>query len=105
MEPKIRYWYENGQKYSEIYRVNGQSHRTDGPAYISWHENGQKHSEIYLVDGKRHRIDGPAVTRWYENGQRYEEYWIHNKRYTKEDFEASWEYQSYLFDLEVADNF
>jgi len=105
MEPEVRYWL-NGRRQSKIYRVNNQPHRIDGPAVTRWHEDGNKESEIYLVNGVWHRIDGPARTWWDKNGNKQsEEYRINGEYYTKEEFEASWEYQFYLFDLEVADNF
>jgi len=73
---------------------------------VTYWLNGQKKSESYLVNGIWHRTDGPAVTWWFGNGQKvYEEYWINGQQYSKEDFETSWEHQSYLFDLKVADSF
>jgi len=105
MKPEIRYW-ANGNKQSEIYRVNNQPHRIDDPAVTWWYKDGQKESKSYIVNGEFHRIDGPAIIGWHYNGQKEEEeYWINGKEYTKEEFEASWEHQSYLFDLEVAENF
>jgi len=105
MEPKVTYW-DNGQVEFESYYINSELHRIDGPAYTNWYENGNKEFEAYYINDELHRINGPAITRWDENGQKYyEAYYINNKEYSKEDFEASWEHQSYLFDLEVAENF
>jgi hypothetical protein len=50
--------------------VNGQLHRTEGPAII-W-ENGR---EKWFCQGKCHRIGGPAIK--YEFGG--EEWWLHNQ--------------------------
>jgi hypothetical protein len=51
--------------------VNGQRHRTDGPAIE--YPNGSK---SWWVNGKPHRIDGPAdgTKEWYMNGVKYEEH-------------------------------
>ena len=74
--------------------VNGELHRTDGPAYI-----GADGSTAYYVNGQRHRTDGPAVIKadgtkkYWVNGQLHrtdgpaiigadgtKEYWINGKR-------------------------
>lgn len=50
--------------------LNGQYHRTDGPA-IEW-KDGYK---AWFLNGKRHRIDGPAIEtangrkEWFLNGK------------------------------------
>jgi len=83
------------------YRLNGELHREDGPAY----DNGQWKKEWYL-HGKLHREGGPALcTRignwWYYNGElhcetgpavdcantngdKMEEYYIHGKLHRKD---------------------
>jgi len=77
--------------------LNGNLHRTDGPAveYVSgskeWYLNGNLHrtdgpavelasgSKFWYFNGKRHREDGPAVEYsdgskfWYLNGVPYSE--------------------------------
>jgi hypothetical protein len=77
--------------------LNGNLHRTDGPAieYVSgskeWYLNGNLHrtdgpavelasgSKCWYLNGKRHREDGPAVEYsdgskyWYLNGVPYSE--------------------------------
>jgi hypothetical protein len=58
--------------------VNGERHRTDGPA-IEW-SDGEK---FWYVNGKRHRIDGPA-SEW-RNGDK--QWFINGKEYTKEEYE------------------
>jgi len=57
--PAITYWYKNGRKWIEEYRVNGKLHRNslEGPAYTRWHGNGQKYYEAYWVDGKQVNIE------------------------------------------------
>ena len=47
--------------------LNGQLHRTDGPAYV----DGDY--QVWYLNGQRHRTDGPAVVHgnyqvWYLNG-------------------------------------
>jgi len=82
-------WYNNGQKYSEEYWVNGEYHRnpTLGSAITVWHRNGQKSSEVYWVNGEYHRnpLEGPAVTRWNTNGQKSSEgYWVNGERHLRD---------------------
>ena len=82
------------------YRLNGNLHRTDGPA-IEW-ETGDKEWWIdgklhrldgpafelangdkeWLVDGKLHRLDGPAVE-WVDGSK---EWWIDGTKYSGNDF-------------------
>jgi antitoxin component YwqK of YwqJK toxin-antitoxin module len=84
--PLIKY-YNNGQKESEHYIVNGQHHREDGPAHQRWYINGQKEFERYFINGKWHRENGPAVQLWYDNGQKQTEYYyINDKEYSREDW-------------------
>ena len=45
--------YDNGTK---KWYLNGQLHRTDGPA-IEWADG----SKFWYLNGKRHREDGPAI--------------------------------------------
>jgi len=35
---------------------------------IDYWDNGQKKSESWLLNGKLHRVDGPSNQEWYENG-------------------------------------
>jgi len=87
----VTFWYQNGQKWYEECRVNGNLHRNplEGPAVTFWYQNGQKSSEEYRVNGKQHRDpgEGPAVTSWHENGQKhYEEYWENGKRVNRKNY-------------------
>ena len=68
MSEPIRKYYDNGQINYEEYWVNGETHRTDGPAVTWWYVTGQKYGEVYYVNNKRHRTDGPAEIVWDENG-------------------------------------
>ena len=61
----------NGEMYDygdyQAWLLNGQLHRTDGPAYV----NGDY--QAWWLNGKRHRTDGPAIVNgdhqsWYLNG-------------------------------------
>jgi len=83
-KPRVKY-YENGQKKSEVWSLNGKRHREDGPSYQFWFENGQKKSEEWLLNGKMHREDGPARQYWYKNGQKESEEWYLNNRRHRED--------------------
>ena len=55
-EPVIKY-HENGQKLSELYYLNGEYHREDGPAYTGWYKNGQKSNEIYYLNNIYYTIE------------------------------------------------
>ena len=73
----------------QVWYLNGQRHRTDGPAYVDgdyqeWLLNGQLHRtdgpaivngdyQAWWLNGQRHRTDGPAIVNgdhqsWYLNG-------------------------------------
>jgi antitoxin component YwqK of YwqJK toxin-antitoxin module len=81
-------FYENGQKKSEYWYLNGKRHREDGPAIQKWFENGQKRYEEWYLNGKSHREDGPAYQHWYENGQKSRESWYLNDKeyYLREEW-------------------
>jgi len=108
--PEIREdFYENGQKKSEIWYLNGELHREDGPAYQFWYKNGQKQYESWYLNNKRHREGGLAYQRWYENGQKkFEGWFLNDKRYTKEEWinelkeigSEHYEEQKMLYDME-----
>ena len=69
MEPEITY-YDNGQKESEIYYLNGKEHREDGPA-VQWrYKNGKKLYEAYYLNSRYHREDGHADQWRNKNGQK-----------------------------------
>ncbi len=56
----------------QVWYLNGQLHREDGPAYIEG--NNQK----WYLNGKLHREDGPAIIdgdyqEWYLNGELHRE--------------------------------
>jgi antitoxin component YwqK of YwqJK toxin-antitoxin module len=55
-------FYQNGQKASEEYYVDG---KKQGKS-IGWHENGQQKLEVNFVDGKE---QGKAIN-WDKNGQK-----------------------------------
>ena len=81
---KVEY-YDNGNIQSVSYKLNGEVHREDGPAYQTWFENGQKRAKYYYIDGKINRVDGPAFQNWYENGQQESEQYIINDLLHRED--------------------
>jgi hypothetical protein len=58
--------------------LNGERHRTDGPA-IEW-SNGTKE---WWLNGYLHRTDGPAIE--YSNGTK--EWWLNGKKLTQEEFD------------------
>ena len=59
------------------YTLNGQLHRTDGPA-IEWF-NGDK---SWYINGQYHRLDGPAIE-WADG---YKFWYINDKNYSEQSF-------------------
>ena len=80
---------------TQVWRLNGKKHRTDGPAVITtdggqtWYQNGVIHrtdgpavirangDQQWYLNGKLHRTDGPAVIStsgiqmwWFEGKER-----------------------------------
>ena len=95
--PKIKFW-NNSQKRSEDWKLNGIRHREDGPTYQSWYDNGQKESEYWFLNGKYHRENGPADQYWYENGQIIIESWYLKGNRHREDGPA---YQKWFKNGEI----
>jgi hypothetical protein len=62
----------------EIWYVNGELHRDDGPAYIGVH--GFK---AWYREGRRHREDGPAK----EHADGRKEWFIEGKKLSEHEFE------------------
>ena len=84
--------YPNGNINREEYRINGKSHRNDGPACISYYENGNIKYQIYYLNGQRHCEGGHASIRYYENGNiEYQIYYL-NGKYHRNDGPAYIEY-------------
>ena len=85
------------------WRLNGQRHRTDGPAVE--YASGTKE---WWLNGQRHRTDGPAVeyasgTEWWLNGQRHreggpatewadgiKEWWLNGQRHRTDGPAVEW---------------
>jgi antitoxin component YwqK of YwqJK toxin-antitoxin module len=77
--PAIIYYYENGNKKSEIYYLNDQRHRADGPTIIDYFENNNKQEEHYFLNNKHHRTDGPAHISYLNNGnKKSEKYYLND---------------------------
>jgi hypothetical protein len=82
------------------WRLNDQTHRTDGPAVIwadgtqLWYSNGRPHrtngpaviyadgDRVWCLNGQFHRTDGPAVI--YANGD--QEWWLNGMKLTKDEW-------------------
>ena len=65
------------EKGNTFWRLNGEYHREDGPAY-----EGANGTKEWWVNGKRHRSDGPAVE-WADG---YKSWYINGVEYTEEGF-------------------
>ena len=81
------------------WRLNGQRHRTDGPAVEQangdkfWYLNGKRHrldgpaielvngDKEWFLNGKLHRVDGPAIE--YTDG--YKEWWLNSINYEEDE--------------------
>jgi hypothetical protein len=87
---------------TQIWYVNGQRHRTDGPAVIFPHG-----TQTWYVNGQRHRTSGPAVIgpdgtqAWWMNGKNITEEvekwmksrevsWPFSDEETKAEFILTW---------------
>jgi antitoxin component YwqK of YwqJK toxin-antitoxin module len=52
-------------------------HNPEGPAITMYYENGQKESIAYYLNGKVHNINGPADIWYDENGNKlFQVYWL-----------------------------
>jgi hypothetical protein len=60
---------------SQHWYLNGQLHRTDGPAWI-----GADGRQMWYLNDQRHRSDGPARI-WADGSQ---EWWIRDQNITEE---------------------
>ena len=82
---KIVKYHDNGNIKSVLYKINGNYHREDGPAYQSWYENGEKNVDFYYRNDKLHREDGPAYQVWNGNGEKFSEfYYLNDNQYNRE---------------------
>jgi antitoxin component YwqK of YwqJK toxin-antitoxin module len=63
-----KYYYPNRNIRAEFYYVNGENHRTDGPAIISYYDNGNINYKYYFINDELHRTNGPAIIEYYKNG-------------------------------------
>ena len=96
-------WYENGQKKSEEYYIDGgrlqiawyengqkiqertiKSGELDG-LYSTWHENGQDSSRLFFKNGKAEGLE----TSWFENGQKH--YELNYKNGVQEGLYTIWD--------------
>ena len=76
--PAYIQYFPSGQVARKEWYVNGEYHRLDGPAWVEYHDNGQVAGEYWYVNGVNHRLDGPASIRYHANGQVEYEYWYVN---------------------------
>lgn len=76
----------NGIKF-DIYYLNDQFHREDGPAYTCYYRKGIAYVEKYYLNGNRHREDGPAIIYYDTDGNAFEEqYWLNDKELNKQEW-------------------
>lgn len=68
-------YYDNGQKESEGYYINGKFEGT----YTSWYISGEVESTIEFRDGKRNGV----MIEYYKNGQKKRELYYENNTYIK----------------------
>jgi len=85
MEEIKNTYYNNGQRHSERYYIDGKLHREDGPAYIEYYKNGQMWKEWYSKNNVPHRENGPAFIRYCEDGKiETKSYYINGEEITDE---------------------
>jgi antitoxin component YwqK of YwqJK toxin-antitoxin module len=78
-------YYPDGSIEREVYSVNGEIHREDGPALISYSEDGSIAHEEYYINGEIHREDGPALILYHEDGSiAHEEYRVKGKMHRED---------------------
>ncbi len=77
MNPVIKY-YQNGKIKSELWLINNEYHRLNGPAFQQWYKNGQIEYEGWYQNNKFHRTTGPAFQQWDSNGRLINEFWYKN---------------------------
>ena len=85
-EPKL---YDNIiiEEYYICYFLNGEYHRSDGPAVIGYNHHGTIEIERYYLNGNQHRIDGPAVIIYYDDGRiAYKYHYLNNRYLSKQEF-------------------
>ena len=81
----VETYYEDGSLRHVQWRVNGEYHRVDGPAYIWYYKNGSIGSEHWFVDDEYHRIDGPAIILYNEYGLIEDAQWWVNNIFINDD--------------------
>ena len=67
-----------GKKQRELWYLNGNNHRVDGPADISYYKSGKIERELWYLDDDYHRVDGPADISYYKSGKIKKEEWYLN---------------------------
>lgn len=73
---------------SESWYINGEKHRTDGPADILYNKkSGLIKSEKYFRNNRLHREDGPAVI-YTEKNKSWNEWWFMGCKITKAALET-----------------
>jgi antitoxin component YwqK of YwqJK toxin-antitoxin module len=73
---KSKSWYKNGKYQS--WRVNGEYHNENGPAYINYYENGKIRYQLWYINGNLHNENGPANIWYYKNGKIKSQLWCIN---------------------------
>ena len=66
-------FYVSGKKQRELWYLNDNNHRIDGPADILYYESGKVDRECWYFDDIFHRVDGPALISYYKSGKIKEE--------------------------------
>ena len=61
--------------------LNGNCHRSDGPAVIYYWKNGSIIEERWYLNDELHRTDGPATIYYKEGGSVESEHWYLNDEY------------------------
>lgn len=81
-----RILYSENKIRAKYYRINGELHRENGPAYTVYFPGTNKiHEEIYYICGKKYRENGPAHIIYNSHGARCYEVWYKNNLFHRLD--------------------
>ena len=100
-----RYWPDGTVKY-EQWHQHGQIHRPDSPAYTSYYPDGTVEYEQWCLHDQLHRTDGPAYTSYYrpDGTVKYEQWWMHGQLLTPEQRAAQTQPTDCVLDTIVEHN-
>ena len=64
--------------FTVTYRVNGEIHRINDPAFIIYFANGAVRVARWYIEGKLHRVGAPAIVYYNQTGDVTNQVWYEN---------------------------